>query len=85
MAGSLFNWCWPESSGFVQPLAAELALRTNLLRPLPFATGHGLDLAMLLTSLCSWAFRAWRGSTSANGIIATIPLPFSPMPRKFSR
>lgn len=38
----------PELGGFTQPLAGELAARTELLRTLPFATGYAVDAALLI-------------------------------------
>ncbi len=38
----------PELSGFVQPLSGELAARRSLLERLPFATGYGLEIGMLM-------------------------------------
>lgn len=38
----------PELSGFAQPLSGELAARRSLLERLPFATGYGLEIGMLL-------------------------------------
>ncbi len=38
----------PELSGFAQPLSGELAARRSLLERLPFATGYGLEIGMLM-------------------------------------
>ena len=48
LARPLLNTWWPELAGFVQPLAGELAARRSLLAQLPFATGYGLEIAMLI-------------------------------------
>ena len=42
---------WPELTGFVQPLAGEYAARRSLLERLPFPTGYGVELALLIDSL----------------------------------
>ena len=39
---------YPELAGFHQPLAGEVAARRELLERLPFATGYGVEVAMLL-------------------------------------
>lgn len=39
---------YPELSGFEQPLAGEIAARRSLLERLPFVTGYGVDIALLL-------------------------------------
>ena len=39
---------YPELSGFRQPLAGEVAARRELLRRVPFATGYGVEVAMLI-------------------------------------
>lgn len=51
LARPLINAWWPALSGFVQPLAGELAASRELLASLPFATGFGLELAMLVDVL----------------------------------
>jgi glucosyl-3-phosphoglycerate synthase len=42
---------YPELSGVRQPLAGEVAARRSLLETLPFATGYGVEIAMLLDVL----------------------------------
>ena len=42
---------WPELAGFVQPLAGEYAARRSLLERLPFPTGYGVELALLVDAL----------------------------------
>jgi glucosyl-3-phosphoglycerate synthase len=39
---------YPELAGVRQPLAGEIAARRELLRALPFATGYGVEVAMLI-------------------------------------
>lgn len=39
---------YPELAGVRQPLAGEIAARRRLLERLPFATGYGVEIAMLL-------------------------------------
>jgi glucosyl-3-phosphoglycerate synthase len=51
LARPLINAWWPALAGFVQPLSGELAARRDLLSRLPFATGYGLELAMLVDVL----------------------------------
>ena len=50
-ARPLLNAWWPELAGFVQPLAGEVAASRELLARLPFATGYGLELGMLVDVL----------------------------------
>jgi len=42
---------YPELAGVRQPLAGEIAARRSLLERLPFATGYGVEIAMLLDVL----------------------------------
>jgi glucosyl-3-phosphoglycerate synthase len=39
---------YPELAGVLQPLAGEVAARRQLLAELPFATGYGVEIAMLI-------------------------------------
>jgi glucosyl-3-phosphoglycerate synthase len=39
---------YPELAGIRQPLAGEIAARRELLERLPFATGYGVEIAMLI-------------------------------------
>ncbi len=39
---------YPELAGVRQPLAGEIAARRELLEELPFATGYGVEIAMLI-------------------------------------
>ncbi len=42
---------WPALSGLVQPLAGEYAARRDLLERLPFVTGYGVELGLLVDAL----------------------------------
>jgi glucosyl-3-phosphoglycerate synthase len=42
---------YPELAGVRQPLAGEVAARRSLLERIPFATGYGVEIAMLLDVL----------------------------------
>ena len=48
VARPLLNAHWPELAWIVQPLAGEYAARRPLLASLPFVTGYGVDLALLV-------------------------------------
>jgi glucosyl-3-phosphoglycerate synthase len=52
-ARPLINTFYPDLSEVDQPLAGELAARRQLLERLPFVTGYGVDIALLID-----AFRA---------------------------
>jgi glucosyl-3-phosphoglycerate synthase len=47
-ARPLIDTFYPALSGIEQPLAGEIAARRELLERLPFATGYGVDIALLL-------------------------------------
>jgi len=47
-ARPLLNLFYPELAAVQQPLAGELAARRQLLLQLPFMTGYGVDIALLL-------------------------------------
>jgi glucosyl-3-phosphoglycerate synthase len=51
VARPLLNAYWPELAGFVQPLAGEYAARRTLLERLPFATGYGVEIGLLIDAL----------------------------------
>lgn len=42
---------WPQLAGFVQPLAGEYAGRRRLLERLPFVSGYGVEIAMMIDVL----------------------------------
>jgi glucosyl-3-phosphoglycerate synthase len=48
MARPLLNLFYPDLAGVEQPLAGEVAARRELLERLPFVTGYGVDVALLL-------------------------------------
>jgi glucosyl-3-phosphoglycerate synthase len=48
MAKPLINLFYPELAGFVQPLAGEFAGRRELLNVLPFFTGYGVEIGMMI-------------------------------------
>jgi glucosyl-3-phosphoglycerate synthase len=47
-ARPLLNLFYPELAGIRQPLAGEIAARRSLLERLPFTTGYGIEIAMLI-------------------------------------
>jgi glucosyl-3-phosphoglycerate synthase len=48
MAKPLINLFHPELAGFVQPLAGEFAARREVLSSVPFFTGYGVEIGMLI-------------------------------------
>jgi glucosyl-3-phosphoglycerate synthase len=54
MARPALELFYPELAGVRQPLAGEVAARRELLDRLPFATGYGVEIAMLID--------AWRAT-----------------------
>jgi glucosyl-3-phosphoglycerate synthase len=51
VARPLLNLHWPLLAGFVQPLAGEYAGRREVLERVPFATGYGVELGLLIDLL----------------------------------
>jgi glucosyl-3-phosphoglycerate synthase len=51
MARPLLNLHFPALAGFAQPLAGETAARRGLLCAVPFATGYGVEIALLIDAL----------------------------------
>ncbi|HEY2509143.1 MAG TPA: glucosyl-3-phosphoglycerate synthase [Streptosporangiaceae bacterium] len=51
MAKPLLNYFYPELTGFVQPLAGEFAASRQLLQSIPFLTGYGVELGILIDVL----------------------------------
>jgi glucosyl-3-phosphoglycerate synthase len=47
-ARPLLNLFYPELAAIAQPLAGEIAARRSLLERLPFVTGYGVDIALLI-------------------------------------
>ncbi len=50
-ARPLINLFWPELAGVVQPLAGEYAGRRSVLERVPFVSGYGVEIAMLIDLL----------------------------------
>lgn len=50
-ARPLLNLLWPPLSGLVQPLSGEYAGRRELLEAIPFFTGYGVEIGMLVDTL----------------------------------
>jgi glucosyl-3-phosphoglycerate synthase len=48
MAKPLINLLYPELAGFTQPLAGEFAARRALLSRVPFFTGYGVEIGMMI-------------------------------------
>jgi len=51
VARPLINAIWPALAGFVQPLSGEYAGRRALLEAVPFASGYGVEIALLIDLL----------------------------------
>nr|WP_221474224.1 glucosyl-3-phosphoglycerate synthase [Planomonospora venezuelensis] len=51
VARPLLNLHWPLLAGFVQPLAGEYAGRRSVLERVPFVTGYGVELGLLVDLL----------------------------------
>jgi len=51
VARPLLNVHWPLLAGFVQPLAGEYAARRQLLEQVPFASGYGVEIGLLIDLL----------------------------------
>ena len=52
-ARPLINMFWPELAGLVQPLSGEYAGRRRLLESLPFFTGYGVELGILIDTVAT--------------------------------
>lgn len=50
-ARPLINAWWPELAGFVQPLGGEYAGRRSALEHVPFASGYGVEIGLLVDLL----------------------------------
>jgi glucosyl-3-phosphoglycerate synthase len=48
MARPLLNMFWPHLGGVVQPLSGEYAGRRSLLEQVPFFTGYGVEIGLLI-------------------------------------
>ena len=51
VARPLLNLYWPALAGFIQPLSGEYAARRALLEQLPFPTGYGVEVGILVDAL----------------------------------
>ena len=51
VARPMINLHWPELAGFVQPLSGEYAASRELLEQLPFPTGYGVEIGILVDAL----------------------------------
>ena len=51
LARPLLNAFWPELAGLIQPLSGEFAGRRELLERIPFYSGYGVELGMLVDIL----------------------------------
>lgn len=51
LARPLLNLHWPLLAGIVQPLSGEYAGRRSVLDAVPFASGYGVEIAMLIDLL----------------------------------
>ncbi len=51
VARPVLNLHWPQLAGFVQPLSGEYAARRWLLEQLPFPTGYGVEVGILVDAL----------------------------------
>ena len=47
-ARPLINMFWPHLAGLIQPLAGEYAGRRSLLEQVPFGTGYGVEIGLLI-------------------------------------
>jgi glucosyl-3-phosphoglycerate synthase len=50
-ARPLLNALWPELAGFVQPLGGEYAGRREVLEQVPFVSGYGVEVGLLIDLL----------------------------------
>jgi glucosyl-3-phosphoglycerate synthase len=48
VARPLLNLHWPHLAGFIQPLSGEYAARRGVLERVPFFTGYGVELGLLV-------------------------------------
>jgi glucosyl-3-phosphoglycerate synthase len=57
-ARPLLNLFYPDLAGVRQPLAGEIAARRELLERLPFATGYGVDIGLLIDAYSATGLEA---------------------------
>lgn len=48
VARPIINMFWPHLAGFIQPLAGEYAGRREVLEQVPFFTGYGVEIGLLI-------------------------------------
>jgi glucosyl-3-phosphoglycerate synthase len=48
MARPLLNMFWPELAGLIQPLSGEYAARREVVERIPFFTGYGVEIGMII-------------------------------------
>jgi glucosyl-3-phosphoglycerate synthase len=53
-ARPLLSLFWPQLAGLVQPLAGEYAGRREVLEQVPFSTGYGVELGLLVDIAARW-------------------------------
>ena len=58
MARPLLNLFYPELSGLIQPLAGEYGGRRSALERLPFSSGYGVEIGLLIDTLECFGVRA---------------------------
>ncbi|MGH8886374.1 MAG: glucosyl-3-phosphoglycerate synthase [Egibacteraceae bacterium] len=58
MARPLLNALWPELAGLAQPLSGEYAGRRALLESVPFFTGYGVEIGLLIDTLSLYGLDA---------------------------
>jgi glucosyl-3-phosphoglycerate synthase len=58
MARPLINLFYPLLSGLIQPLSGEYAGRRELLEQIPFSTGYGVEIGMLIDILDRFGLNA---------------------------
>lgn len=74
MARPLLNLFFPELSELAQPLAGELAARRQVLEAVPFATGYGVEIEMLIEVYKRYGLDAIAQSDLGQRINAHQPL-----------
>jgi glucosyl-3-phosphoglycerate synthase len=58
VARPLLNLYWPELAHLIQPLAGEYAARRSLLERLPFPSGYGVEIALLIDTVAAFGRQA---------------------------
>lgn len=75
MARPLLNLLWPPLAGLVQPLSGEYAGHRSLLEALPFFTGYGVEIGMLVDTLSRAGIDAIAQVDVGERIHVNQPLP----------